>query len=69
MLVDGRLIFAIQGSTNSADAYRSVLDDPELFAGSVVIVPGHTSSSRVDINMLYCCYEYVSYRLSEATAQ
>lgn len=67
MLLGGGLRFSIRGNTHSADAYRSVQDEPELFAGSPIFAPGYTPSSPVDINMFHYCYGHVSNRLSEAT--
>lgn len=53
MLLDGKTEFSITGNTYSTDAYRSVLDGSELFAGSAVIAPGHTPPSSVEIKIFH----------------
>lgn len=56
-LLGGRLRLPIRINTRSADAYRSVLGEPERFAGSAVIARGHTHSSPVDVDVFQCCHE------------
>lgn len=67
MLLDGRLRAPVRVNTYPTDGYRSVPDEPRLFAGSAVIALGHTPSTPVDNNMFHCCYIHVSNRLLETT--